>query len=83
MQVNRYVHPCEIFPQALKPHDLSKLEIDIRDPSNERIKEHLIGFDKIMLQLFVGGSTGLESRIRRFKNDYLVDENGYDSEEET
>lgn len=82
MQVNKYVHPCETIPTILKPSDIKKLSIDYNNPQNERIKDHLEKFDEIILTLMVGGKDGTQSRIRRFKNDYLVDDEGYNSEEE-
>lgn len=54
MQVNKYVHPCERFPQFLKAPDRREFEKDYKIPNNERIKEHIESFDHKVYELFFG-----------------------------
>lgn len=41
MQVNKYVHPCERIPSAIKQEDMEKFEADYEIDTNERIKDYL------------------------------------------
>lgn len=81
MQVNKYVHPCERLPAAIKPEDVEAFEADYALDTNERIADYLRQFDDLVVTKFVGASDGAKTRIKRFKADYLPDD-GCDSEDE-
>ena len=66
MQVNRYVHPCERLPAAIKPDDLETFEADYGLDTNERIADYLRQFDGMLVTKFIGASDGAKSRIKRF-----------------
>ena len=65
MQVNKYVHPCERFPQFIKKNDQQEFEKDYSLRNNERIRPFIEKFDKKLLELFFGNAGG-KSRIHRY-----------------
>ena len=81
MQVNKYVHPCERIPGAIKSEDVAQFEADYEIDTNERIKDYLKQFDEALISKFIGASNGEKTRIKRFKSEYLPDD-GCDSEDE-
>lgn len=57
MQVNKYIHPAQIIPQALKDTDIESLRQDYNKPENFRIRKYLEQIDNFYLdRLIVCGS---------------------------
>lgn len=81
MQINKYVHPCERLPHFVKAEDLAEFALEYDKKENERIKDHLQTFDELVTQTLCGSQDGLQSRIKRFQNEYLP-ESGCDEERE-
>lgn len=90
MQVNKYVHPCERFPTFIKLKDRKDLESDYKIRENERIKDNLELLDRKIYELFFGNLDGSQSRLKRYKQNYLehhmqhsgLNEDDVDSEQE-
>lgn len=92
MQVNKYIHPCQMIPFNLSRSEAKKLlgEYQISDVSESMSKSMLEYFARIdawLLDRFIFGDYPEQfgggkrrSRLNRFTEDYLKD--GCDSEEE-
>lgn len=71
MQVNKYVHPCERLPSFIHQEDLDEFAKDYSLKDNERIRGHIETFDSLVTQTLCGSLDGSNSRLKRYREDYL------------